>query len=75
MSDQAAAPPPPAPSPPPPPAKKSWADVVDTTQHYVAGACLLAGVGYFVSTGKLSADLFIVLVTGAAGAIGIKASH
>jgi hypothetical protein len=49
----------------------AWPDVVNTALHYLAGAALIGLVGYFVSINKLSSDLLVALVTGAAAGIGI----
>lgn len=51
---------------------KSWAEVADNALHYAAGGLLVAAIGVFAWYGKISTDLFVVTLTGAAGAVGFK---
>lgn len=51
----------------------TWADVAMTALHYTAAAALIGLVAYMVSIDKLHAELLVVLITGAAAAIGIVA--
>jgi hypothetical protein len=55
-----------------PPAAKNWAAVADNALHYLAGAAICTAVGFFAWYGKVSTDLFVVTITGAAGAVGFK---
>ncbi len=51
---------------------KSWADVTDTALHYLAGGAIVAVVALFYWYGKVSQDLFVLTITGAAAVVGIK---
>lgn len=70
MADGAAAPAPvadPAPTP-----KTSWPDVVNTGLHYLAGGAILGGAGYMDVISKLDGQVFVILLMGAAMAVGFK---
>lgn len=52
----------------------TWPNVAGTALHYLAGAAIVATVGFFAWYGKVSTDLLVVTLTGAAGAVGFKMS-
>lgn len=58
----------------PPASPKTWVDLVDNFQHYVAGGALIGLTAYMVMISKIDASLLIVEITAAAGAIGFKLS-
>lgn len=51
---------------------KTFADVADTALHYIAAGAIVGVVAAFAWYGKVSTDLFVVVITGAAAAVGIK---
>lgn len=61
-----------APAPVAAKAATTWADVANTAAHYIAGGAIVALVGFFFYQGKVSQDLFVLTVTGAAAVVGIK---
>ena len=67
MSDTSSAAAPVAPKP-----TTNWADVAQTTLHYVAGGALVAVVSFFYYYGKVDQSFFLLTVTGAATVVGIK---
>lgn len=54
--------------------KTDWTVVADNALHYAAAGAVVATVAVFYWYGKLSQDLFVVTLSGAAAAVGLKIS-
>jgi hypothetical protein len=66
--------PPATPAAPADPSATNWPAVASTLLHYVAGGVILYLAYLGTTAGKLDGQLFAILVTGAAGAVGFKMS-